>query len=93
MEPKIYYEEDKNGKHKVLDYSKYDENNKLIGNKKTVRILQEPSKWYIDKQKKNQERLAEKKLESKKIAEREKLIKEKMRELAIAELQKEGKII
>jgi len=79
---KIYFEEDKSGRHKVIE--------KPNGIK--VRLLQEPSKWYKDKQAK---RAAEDKIkqDAKKIVDdRERLIKDKMRELAIKELEQEGRL-
>jgi hypothetical protein len=92
MNPKIYYEEDNIGKHKVLDYSKLDDNGKLVGKPKKIRILVEPSEWYKQKQELSLQRQKEKRAIMKEKNEKEKMIRIKMRELAIAELQKEGKI-
>ena len=79
---KIYYETDAIGKHKVLDY----------GNGKKIRVLKEPSEAYAEKQKKRAEAEKEKRAEREAGQEKEKLIRDKMRELAIAELTKEGKL-
>ena len=76
------YVTDNIGKHKVIT--------KKNGVK--TKILVEPSKWYLAKQKKNAKKEKEK-LEQEKIAlEREKKIKEKMREMAICELEEKGEI-
>lgn len=79
---KIYFEEDKSGKHKVIE--------KPNGIK--IRLLKEPSQWYKDKQAKRAAEAAERQAARKIIDDREKLIKDKMRELAITELEAEGKI-
>lgn len=79
---KKYIEEDKIGKHRVIEQ----------GNGIKIRILEKPSEWYKEKQKKNaevqQKIMAEKQIEK----DREKLIREKMRELAETALKEEGKI-
>lgn len=79
---KTYMEEDKIGKHKVIEHD----------NGIKVRILREPSEWYKEKQRVNAEKEAVRQAELQAKQEQEKLIKDKMRELAIAELTKEGKL-
>jgi len=75
-------EKDNIGEHKVKESS----------NGVKVRILKKPSSQY----KKKMERRAKKDLklkeEKEKMEARERLIKKKMRDLAIEELKKEGKI-
>jgi len=79
---KTYLETDKIGTHKVIEYP----------NGRKVRILKQPSEWYKQKQEASREKMLAKKAEEQIAHDREKLIKDKMRELAIAELQKEGKL-
>lgn len=79
---KTYFEDDKCGKYKVNEQS----------NGVKVRILIEPSKWYIEKTQKRKENEKDKWIEVQKKIESERLIKDKMRELAIRELKKEGKL-
>ena len=88
MKQKIYFEENENGKYKVIDKGRI-----------KIKLLKEPSeKYFEEKQKKielRQQKLEEKKEKNKikaQLKEKEKLIKEKMRELAIQELKKEGKL-
>lgn len=57
-----------------------------------VKILREPSKEYAAKLKKIDEENKKKRIEKNKIRENEKLIQERMRQLAIDSLKKEGKI-
>lgn len=57
-----------------------------------VRLLREPSQEYKAKMKARQEANAIKEAEKKIERDREKLIQEKMRELAIKQLEKEGKL-
>ena len=78
----VYFEEDEIGRHKVLEQP----------NGIKIRLLKEPSAWYLDKQKKNAAAAAEKKAKADAVRAREKLISAKMREMAEAELIAEGKI-
>ena len=78
----VYYEEDKIGKHKVLEQP----------NGIKIRLLREPSAWYLEKQQKNAAAAAEKKAAADEKKAREKLIASKMREMAEAALIAEGKI-
>ena len=82
MKNKIYEETDNIGRHKVIEQP----------NGIKIRILREPSEWYREKTKKNAERDAVRRAEEEEKIAREKLIKDKMRELAIVELEKEGKM-
>ena len=58
----------------------------------TIKLLKKPSKEYKKKIEKRNEVYKKNKEESRKKRDIEKLIKDKMRELAIKELKKEGKI-
>lgn len=78
----IYYEEDKKGKHKVFKKK----------NGVTVRILREPSEEHKLKMAKKAEKQRLKQEEEQAKLEKERLIKSKMRELAIKELEAEGKL-
>lgn len=78
----IRTEEDINGIHKVIEYT----------NGVCVKMLRKPSKYYTDK-------MAARAEESRILREQkeaqfaqEKLIKDKMREIALRELTEEGKI-
>ena len=82
MKKKVYFETDKNGKHKIIEQS-----NGII-----IRLLKEPSKEYIKKKEKHEAVEADRLKKEKVIHDREKLIKDRMRDIAIAELEKEGKI-
>lgn len=79
---KKYFETDEHGKHEIIEQS----------NGVRVKVLIEPSESYLKKKAKTQEEYQKQKLEKDKIKDREKLIQEKMRSLAITELEKEGKI-
>jgi len=79
---KIYNETNEIGTHKVIE--------KPNGIK--IKLLQEPSESYKAKMKKRADEEKIKQAEQDIINQREKLIKDKMRELAIQELEKEGKI-
>jgi hypothetical protein len=79
---KKYIEEDEIGQHRVIEQ----------GNGIKIRILEKPSDWYKKKQKDNAAKERERQAVRDVEKEKEKLIKNKMRELAISELQKEGKI-
>jgi len=79
---KTYLETDNIGVHKVTEYP----------NGRKVRILKQPSEWYVKKMTDRQERMLKEKSISDEKRTQEKLIQDKMRELAIAELQKEGKL-
>jgi len=76
------YETDENGKHKVFEHK----------NGIKVRLLIEPSKKYKDKMEKNRLELKKQQDEKRKVIEKEKFIKDKIRELAIKELEEEGKL-
>ena len=79
---KTYLETDNIGVHKVIEYP----------NGRKIRVLKEPSEWYKEKQRKKAE-AAKIEAESRRVAqEKENLIKQKMRELAIKELEAEGKM-
>ena len=82
MTNKIYYEEDKIGRHKVIEQP----------NGIKIRLLKEPSDWYKKKQAKNAEKAKADKIVSDEKAAREKLIAERMREIAVRELESEGKL-
>ena len=78
----VTYETDKRGEHKVIEQS----------NGVKIKLLQKPSAAYlkqIEKEAKKSAKLAD---EKRKKRDEEKLIQEKMRELAIAQLKKEGKL-
>lgn len=78
----IYFEEDEKGKHKVLEQA----------NGIKIKLLREPSEAYKAKMAERAEADRIKmESEDKKRAD-EKLINDKMKELAIAELKKEGKL-
>ena len=79
---KNYKEKDDNGEHTVKEYS----------NGIKVRSLVKPSEKYKQKIAARQKVQAVKSKEKQIAKDREKLIQEKMRSLAIAELEKEGKI-
>ncbi len=80
--PKIYFEPDSKGKHKVIEYS----------NGIKVRLLKEPSKEYINKHKGNKKEYSERLKQKQEKANKEKLIQKKIREIAERELKEEGKI-
>ena len=82
MADKIYYEDDKLGRHKVIE--------KPNGIK--IRLLKEPSQFYIDKMAARAAAQAVIDAAAAEAKAREQLIQAKMRELAITELEKEGKI-
>ncbi len=82
MENKIYYEEDKIGRHKVIEQP----------NGIKIRLLKEPSEWYRDKQQKKADAERVKREELAEIKAKEKLITERMREIAVRELEAEGKL-
>lgn len=82
MENKIYYETDDIGTHKVIEYPS--------GRK--IRLLKNPSESYLAKIKNRNESINIANENRRIEKEKEKLIQSKMRELAIAELQKEGKL-
>jgi len=79
---KVYEETDKYGKHKVIEQP----------NGVKIRILKEPSAWYQSKLEERSAAAEQHEIESRARAEQEQLIKDKMRELAIKELQSEGKL-
>ena len=79
---KEYEENDKNGKYRCKQYK-----NGII-----TRALIEPSKEYRDKVKKKAEESAKKKAIMEEKEKTERMIKERMREIAIRELKKEGKL-
>lgn len=82
MKKKYTYETNEQGKHKVIEQS----------NGVTVKILEEPSEKYMEKIKVRQEKnRINRKIAAEKQA-KENLIKNKMREIAIKELEEEGKI-
>ena len=80
MDEKIV--KDELGEHRVIEQK----------NGITIKILKKPSKEYKKKIEKRNEVYKKNKEESRKKRDTEKLIKDKMRELAIKELKKEGKI-
>ncbi len=82
FENKIYEEEDKIGKHKVIEQP----------NGIKIRILKEPSDWYKQKMKKRAEKEKEERKKQEEMEKKERLIREKIREIAIRELEKEGKL-
>jgi hypothetical protein len=63
---------------------------RCMSNGCNVTILKKPSKAYIDKQKKRKEESMKRMEEKNKKKEREKLIRDRMRENAIKELKAEG---
>ena len=65
---------------------------KIYSNNIKVRSLVKPSDEYIKKKAKRNEKILKEEKEKQIIKDRENLIQEKMRSLAIAELEKEGKI-
>lgn len=79
---KRYTEEDKNGLYNVIEQD----------NGVKVRTLKKPSKSYRKKMDDRRKADIERMKEEKESSGKERLIKEKMRELAIKELEKEGKI-
>ena len=79
---KQYEESDVNGKYRCKQYR-----NGII-----TRALFEPSKQYKEKQEKIKVLSQKKKIEFEEKQRKEKLIKDKMRELAIQQLEKEGKL-
>jgi len=79
---KVYDETDKYGKHKVIEQP----------NGVKIRILREPSAWYKSKLEERSAVAEQQEIERKAKADQEQLIKDKMRELAIKELQSEGKL-
>jgi hypothetical protein len=79
---RTYEEFDKIGKHKVIEQS----------NGIKIRLLKEPSEWYKEKQKEKDKKRKEKQEEIKIEHERQKLISVKMKEIAIRELEQEGKL-
>jgi hypothetical protein len=79
---KIYWEEDELGRHKVIEQA----------NGIKIKLLKEPSEFYKDKMKKRADADAIKRAEHEEKKAREQLVKTKMRELAEAELKKEGKL-
>ena len=79
---KTYKHSNEWGEYTVHEYS-----NGII-----VKSLTKPSKKYKDKIEKRQSEHKKKQAEKEKVQAREKLITEKMRELAIQELEKEGKL-
>lgn len=78
----ITYETDHQGKWKVIEQT----------NGIKVRLLREPSEEYKKKMQTRKEAQKIKDAEKKVKMDREKLINEKMRELAIKQLEKEGKL-
>ena len=78
----IRYEEDDRGMNKVIQYS-----NGII-----ARILQKPSEAYKKKMSDRSVAVRKKMNETRENEKKEALIVEKMRELAIRELKKEGKL-
>ena len=58
----------------------------------TVKYLIKPSEKYLKKMQDREQKILEKKEEKRKIKERDKLINDRMRDIAIRELEKEGKI-
>ena len=79
---KTYFETDEIGVHKVTEYP----------NGRKIRVLKEPSEWYQEKQAKRAEKARIDAEVKRAEQEKEKLIKQKMRELAIKELTAEGKL-
>ena len=79
---KSYKNKDEWGEYSIKEYS-----NGIV-----VKSLTKPSKKYKDKIEKRQVEHKKKQAEKEKVKAREKLIQEKMRELAIKELKKEGKL-
>ena len=77
-----FYETDKQGKHKVIEQS----------NGVKIRLLIEPSEDYKAKAAEEQEAEALRLEAAMEAEEKERLIKNKMRELAIKELKDEGKL-
>ena len=78
----IIYEDDNIGSHKVM----------LSNTGVKIKILKSPSKEYLEKKKKNNEKMKKICLEKKIIDEKEKMIAKKIRDMAIRELKQEGKL-
>ena len=73
---------DENGEHLIIEYS----------NGVKTSLLQKPSSEYKKRQKIKQENYRKTVEEKRKIREREKLIQDRMKEIAIRELKEEGKL-
>lgn len=82
QEKKFRMERDHMGEHKVIEQK----------NGITVRLLRKPSPEYRAKLKRRADEDRKKREEKAVIKERERKIQEKMRELAIRELEKEGEL-
>jgi hypothetical protein len=80
--PIVSYEENEWGRYKVLTQA----------NGVRVKILREPSEKYRDKMAKRAAEEKKRQAELKVKKDKEKLINDKMREMAIKALEKEGKI-
>ena len=78
---KVYYETDKNGKHKIIDNGKI-----------KVKILVEPSSHYKELKINRKKQYNDQVKKSKVRFEKNELIQKRIRELAIKELKEEGKI-
>lgn len=79
---KIYTETDHIGEHKVIEHK----------NGVKVRILKKQSSEYAKKLKKYKEKEIQNEKDRLEKENKEKIITDKMREIAIAELKKEGKL-
>lgn len=75
-----YYEDDKIGKHKVIEQP----------NGVKVRLLVEPSEWYTDKQRVNGEKQKQAAAEKQKIEKANKAIQDRMKDIAKQQLIDEG---
>ena len=82
MENNIYYEEDKIGRHKVIEQP----------NGIKIRLLKEPSEWYKEKKKKKADEERARKAIADEAKARESLIKQRMRDIAEQQLISEGVI-